>query len=123
MQLSASCRDLLEQFEPLPRQGRLEIGEPSGVATRPRGACNEAAGDRIAGIDGQATPPCGVFTDCTITAGGYDFSGRTGTTDAYAVALCTYLTAALGCGQCSGFEVWAGRTAVAGGLVGLGREQ
>jgi len=56
-----------------PRQGRLEIGEHSGVATRPRDACNEAAADRIGGIDGQATPPCGVFADCTITAGGYDF--------------------------------------------------
>ena len=36
-------RDLLEQFEPLPRYGRLEIGEASGVAA----ACNEAAANRI----------------------------------------------------------------------------
>ena len=36
-------RDFLEQFEPLPRYGRLEIGEASGVAA----ACNEAAANRI----------------------------------------------------------------------------
>src|SRR5262245_37105002 len=36
-------RDLLEQFKPLPRYGRLEIGEASGVAA----ACNEAAANRI----------------------------------------------------------------------------
>ena len=66
-------RDLLEQIRATPRQGRLEIGEPSGVAARPRDACSEAAADRIGGIDGQAIPPCGVFADCTITTGGYDF--------------------------------------------------
>jgi hypothetical protein len=29
-------------------------------------------------LDGQATPPCGVFADCTITAGGYDFREERG---------------------------------------------
>src|SRR5215831_18646767 len=38
-----------------------DLLEHSGVAPRPRDACNEAAADTIGGIDGQATPPCGVF--------------------------------------------------------------
>ena len=42
-------RDLLEQFQPFTGHAELEIHEPSGIATWPRQAVDEAATDRIGG--------------------------------------------------------------------------
>ena len=41
-------RDLLEQFQPFTSHTELEIHEPSGIATWPRQAVDEAGSDRIA---------------------------------------------------------------------------
>ena len=44
-------RDLLEQLQPFPADAVFEIGETGDVASRPRQTGNEAAADRVDGID------------------------------------------------------------------------
>src|SRR5690349_22716901 len=41
-------RDLAQDLEPFAAEGRLEIGEPCDIATRPRETRDKTTGDRIA---------------------------------------------------------------------------